>query len=153
LENSHGRHFEEFAVGDTVTSGERTLRQEDILAFAELSGDHTRLHTDEAYARQGPFGRTVAHGLLGLSVASGLLIQLGFLEGTLLAFRDLTWKFSLPVFPGDTIHVLAMVAELKALPRLGGGAVTLAIEVINQDGQTVQSGSWMVLVASKTRNS
>ena len=66
-----------------------------------------------------------------------------------LAFRELIWKFSLPVFIGDTIHVEARVTDLKLAKRLGGGAVTFDIRVINQDGKVVQSGQWVLLVASK----
>jgi 3-hydroxybutyryl-CoA dehydratase len=144
-----GRFFEEFAIGDTVTSPVRTISEADILQFAALSGDRNRLHTDAEYARQGPFGRQIAHGLLGLSIATGLLLGLGFLEGTTLAFRELTWKFSLPVFIGDTIHAQAKTAELKPIPRLKAGAITFEVEVINQAGKTVQAGRWMVLVACR----
>ncbi len=90
-----------------------------------------------------------SHGLLGLAVANGLLVQLGYLEGTLLAFRELTWRFSLPVYIGDTLHARSTVAELKPLQRLGAGAVTFSVELLNQQEQVVQSGRWMALVAFK----
>jgi len=66
-----------------------------------------------------------------------------------LAFRELTWKFSLPVFIGDTVHIKATVSDLKALRRLGGGAVTLDVKVINQEDKIVQRGDWVVLIASR----
>jgi len=56
-----------------------------------------------------------------MAIASGLLVQLGFIEGTVLAFRELIWKFSLPVFIGDTIRDQATITDLKAVKRLGGG--------------------------------
>jgi acyl dehydratase len=95
------------------------------------------------------FGQRVAHGLLGLAVASGLVAQMGFIEGTVLAFRELTWKFSSPIFIGDTIHVEATVAELKPMRRLGGGAVILDVRVVNQEDKVVQRGKWVALIASK----
>jgi acyl dehydratase len=144
-----GRYFEEFALGDTVVSAGRTITEADIVNFAGLAGDYTQIHTNAEFARQGMFGQRVAHGLLLISIASGLLAQLGFMEGTVLAFRELTWKFSLPVFIGDTIHVHATVANLKALRRLGGGAVTFDIQLINQEDKTIQSGQWTLLIASK----
>jgi 3-hydroxybutyryl-CoA dehydratase len=144
-----GRYFEEFELGDIVVSASRTITEADIVTFAGLSGDFTQIHTDAEFARQGMFGQRVAHGLLGLSVASGQAAQLGLMEGTALAFRELTWKFSLPIFIGDTIHIKATVAKLKALRRLGGGAVTLEMQVINQENKVVQRGEWVVLVASK----
>jgi 3-hydroxybutyryl-CoA dehydratase len=146
---ARGQCFEEFKVGDTLVSPGRTIIEADIVNFAGVSGDFTQLHTNAEYARQGVFGQRVAHGLLGMAVASGLLAQLGFVEGTIQAFRELAWKFSLPIFIGDTLHVQAAVIDLKAMPRLKNGAVTLEIQVINQHDRVVQSGQWVLLVASR----
>lgn len=132
-----GRYFEEFALGDTVVSAGRTITEADIVNFTGLAGAYTQIHTNAEFALQGMFGQRVAHGLLLMAIASGLLAQLGFIEGTVLAFRELTWKFSLPVFIGDTVHVQATVANLKALRRLGGGAVTFDIQIINQEGKMI----------------
>ena len=144
-----GRYFEEFEVGDVVVSAGRTITETDIVNFAGVAGDYTQIHTNAEFARQGMFGQRVAHGLLALAMASGLLAQLGFVQGTVLAFRDLTWKFSLPIFIGDTIHTTATVAELKAMQRLGGGAVTFDVQVINQEDKVVQRGKWVLLIASQ----
>jgi 3-hydroxybutyryl-CoA dehydratase len=144
-----GRYFEEFEVGDVVVSAGRTITETDIVNFAGVAGDYTQIHTNAEFARQGMFGRRVAHGLLALAIASGLLAQLGFVQGTVLAFRDLSWKFSLPIFIGDTVHTTATVAELKAMQRLGGGAVTFDVQVINQEDKIVQRGKWVLLIASK----
>jgi 3-hydroxybutyryl-CoA dehydratase len=142
-----GHYFEEFQVGEIVTSAGRTITETDVVIFAGLSGDYNQLHTDAEYAKGTLFGRRVAHGLLVLSIASGMAAQLGFIEGTVIAFRELTWKFSRPVFIGDTVHLQAKVTELKPLPRLGGGSVILQASVINQDGETVARGVWNALIA------
>lgn len=144
-----GRYFEEFELGDTVVTAGRTIAEADIVNFAGVAGDYTQIHVNAEFARQGAFGRRVAHGLLGLAVASGLLAQLGFVEGTVLAFREMTWKFRLPVFIGDTVHVRATVAELKAMRRLGGGAVTFDVRIINQEDKVVQQGRWVLLIGSR----
>jgi len=144
-----GRYFEQFQIGDTVVSAGRTITEADVVNFAGVSGDYTQIHTDAEYSRQTMFGRRVVHGLLGLSVASGLAAQLGFIEGTVLAFRELSWKFSLPIFIGDTVHVKAVVAELKEMRRLGGGAVTMDVQLVNQEDKVVARGQWVVLIASK----
>jgi 3-hydroxybutyryl-CoA dehydratase len=142
-----GLYFEEFDVGQSITSVGRTVTEADVVAFAALSGDWNAIHTDAEFAAQHPFGQRVAHGLLCMSIASGLAMRLGFLEGTALAFREIgNWKFSLPVFMGDTIHVRATVTETKPMPRLGGGLVTLKVEILNQDDKVVQRGTWGVLV-------
>jgi 3-hydroxybutyryl-CoA dehydratase len=148
LVTRRGLYFEEFALGDSMTSPARTITETDIVAFAALSGDWTAIHTDAEYAAKGNFGERVAHGLLALSIASGLAVRLGFIEDTAIAFRELEWKFSLPIKIGDTIHMRAEVIEKKALPRLGGGIVTLDVAVLNQRNEVTQRGAWKMLVKS-----
>lgn len=144
-----GRHFEEFEVGQTIVTAGRTITEADIVQFAGLSGDYNRIHTDAEYAADHMFGTRVAHGLLVLSVASGMAVQTGMVEGTVLAFRELDWKFSRPVFIGDTITVGVEVVDKKALPRLGGGSVTMKVTVHNQDDEVVHRGNWVMLVKSR----
>lgn len=145
-----GMYFEEFQVGQRIVSPGRTISEADILAFAGLSGDFNSIHTDAVYAQGTPFGQRVAHGLLGLAIASGLAVRTGIMEGTVLAFREVTeWKFSRPVHIGDTLHVEMEIEETKPLPRLGGGSLTLAVDVKNQAGETTMKGKWSVLVQSR----
>lgn len=144
-----GRYFEEFEVGDQVVSHGRTVTEADIVAFAALSGDYNQLHTDAEYAKDTIFGERIAHGLLGLSIASGLAARLGFIEGTAEAFRGLNWKFRGPIKIGDTIHIKAQVARKKEMQRLGGGIIVFDVAVVNQRDETVQKGQWTVLVKSK----
>ena len=140
-----GLHFEEFEIGDRVESVGRTITETDVVNFASLSGDWNLIHTDAEYCKDQMFGRRVAHGLLILSVASGQAVRLGFMEETVLAFRGLEWKFSKPVFMGDTVHIRVTIAEKRAMKRLGGGIVTFKVEVINQDGEVCQRGNWEIL--------
>lgn len=145
-----GLYFEEFTPGQKIVTVGRTVAESDILTFAGLSGDYNQIHTDAEFSKTTPFGQRVAHGLLGLSIASGLAMRTGVLEGTVIAFREINdWKFIKPIFIGDTIHAELEVTETKALPRIGGGSITLAIEVKNQKAETLMRGTWTVLVASK----
>jgi acyl dehydratase len=145
-----GLYFEEFDAGQTLTTPSRTITETDVVAFAALSGDWNPIHTDAEFARQGMFGQRVAHGLLVLSIASGLATRTGFLEGTVLAFREMgEWKFSLPVFIGDTVRARCTVLETRLMRRLGGGMVTLKIEILNQRDEVTQRGTWGVLVKSR----
>ncbi len=148
-----GLFFEEFEIGQSIISAGRTVTESDVTTFAGLTGDWNGIHTDAVYAANHPLGRRVAHGLLGLSIAVGLAMRLGFLDDTVLAFREIgEWKFSLPIYLGDTIHMKAVVAEIRPVPRLCAGMVTLRVEVINQDGKTVQQGLWRALVMSQTQS-
>jgi acyl dehydratase len=150
LEVRRGAYFEEYEIGQTVISPGRTATESDVVSFAALSGDWNPIHTDAVAAAQGPFGRRVVHGLWGLSAAVGLVLRLGFMDETVIAFRELSgWKFSLPIFIGDTIHVQAAVSETRPVKRLGGGMVTLQVEILNQDGKIVQHGNWVALVKSR----
>ena len=144
-----GLYFEDFNVGDTVTSAARTITEADIVSFAALSGDWNAIHVDAEFAKSGMFGERIAHGLLGLSIASGLAARLGFIEDTVIAFMGLDWKFRAPIKIGDTIHMQAQIAEKKPMPRLGGGLVTLNVEVLNQRGETTQKGTWTMLMKLK----
>lgn len=144
-----GLYFEEYNVGDYVTTPGRTITEADIINFASLSGDWNPIHVDAEYAKQGMFGERIAHGLLGLSIATGLAVQMGFITNTVIAFMGLEWKFRAPIKIGDTICVRAEVAEAKPVPRLGGGIVTFNVEILNQRAETTQKGTWSMLVKFK----
>src|SRR5512147_3042588 len=111
-----GLYFEEFSVGQKIISEKRTILENDIMTFATLSGDNNRIHTDPEFSKTTPFGKQIAHGLLGLSIASGLAWQTGLMDGTVIAFREVQeWKFVKLVFIGDTIYVELVTTETKAL--------------------------------------
>lgn len=148
MSQPRGKTFDQFTVGDTLTTESRTVVREDISQFAELSGDHNPIHVDEAFGEKSDFGRNIAHGLLVQSIATGLAMQTGFVDGTIIAFRALSTKFSLPVFIGDTIHVKLDVTEKKPNRRMQGGNIILRYSVINQEGKAVQRGEWTIIVAN-----
>jgi len=149
METRRGLWYEEFEVGQRIITPGRTITESDIVSFAGVSGDYTQIHTDAEFSSKTPFGKRVAHGLLGLSIASGLATRTGVLEGTVIAFRELTWKFSLPIYIGDTIHAELNIMETKPVPRLKGGSLLIEISVKNQRDEVVMKGTWTVLVASK----
>ncbi len=145
-----GHYFEDFQVGQKITTVGRTISEADIMNFAGLSGDTNQIHTDAEYSKGTQFGQRVAHGILGLSITSGLAWRTGVLEGTVIAFREIKeWTFIKPIFIGDTIHAVLNVTETKAMPRLGSGLVTIQFDVLNQAGESVMKGAWTVLVMSK----
>lgn len=145
-EPHRGMYFEEIAEGFRIASQGRTITEADVVAFAGVSGDYNPLHTDAEYAGKTMFGARIAHGLLGLSVASGLAWQLGFMLGTVEAFRDLTWTFRKPTMLGDTVHIVAQCSAKKPIRGYAGGLVTFEIAVLNQKGETTQKGTWTLLV-------
>ena len=147
-----GLYFEEFQVGNRVATQSRKVTESDIMAFAGLTGDNNRIHTDAEFSSTGPFGQRIAHGLLGLSIASGLLWQTGIMDGTVIAFREVNeWKFVKPVFIDDAVHAELESLETKALPRIGGGSVVVGVELKNQDNDVCMRGKWTLLVMSRPK--
>jgi len=147
-----GLYFEEFSAGQTVKTLSRTVGEDAINTFAGLTGDYNQIHTDAEFAKGTPFGQRIAHGLLGLSIATGLIMRTGLLEGTVIAFREIQeWKFVKPIFIGDTVHAVLTVTEVKALPRIGGGALISQVELCNQKDETLQKGILNLLVMSKPK--
>lgn len=147
-----GLYFEEFEIGMTIVSAGRTITESDIVMFAGLSGDFNQIHTDAEYSKVSLAGQRVAHGLLCLSIASGLAVRTGFMDGTVQFFREVAeWKFIKPVFIGDTIHVVVTVLETKDLRRMGSGLVVLDVDVHNQRDESVMRGIWRILVAPRPK--
>jgi len=144
-----GYYFEEVEIGTQWVTRGRTITEGDIVQFAALTGDFNPMHTNDEYMKTHPMGQRVAHGMLTLSYAVGQIYQLGFMERTVIAFRSVEMKFSLPVFVGDTLHSVVTISEKKEARRLGGGTITAEVKIVNQDGKTVQSGSMVLILASK----
>lgn len=148
-----GMYFEDYTVGQKMVTRGRTITESDIVQFAGLTGDYNPMHTDAEYMKSSAFGQRVAHGMLTLSYAVGQAYQLGFMERTVVAFRGLEMKFSLPVFIGDTLRGELIVKDLKPMPRLGSGTMVLEVKIINQADKVVQSGEWTVMIALRDAKS
>lgn len=139
------RYWDDASVGDEAVTPSVTVTEAMINTYADLTGDHTPVHVDEAYARTTPFGTRVAHGLLGLAIADGLKTQADyrFLPGMSLGW---TWDFDAPIRIGDTVHVKFRVASMRATRRPGWGIVVLPSELINQRGEVVQHGEHKLMI-------
>jgi acyl dehydratase len=142
-------YFEDFEVGLEIRTSARTITEADIVNFAGLSGDFNFIHIDAEGSKQTPFGQRVAHGMLVAAIASGLAVQQGFIDGTTLAFRELTWKFTKPVLIGDTIQVQIKTIETKKMVALGGGLVSFEARVLNQRDELVHKGEWKMLIKGR----
>ncbi len=137
--------YEDLNRGDRWTSRARTITESDVVGFAGLTGDFDPLHVDHEFAKQTPFGKPIAHGLLGLSFLAGLASQCPAVRT--LAFRSLRdWQFLAPIYIGDTVHAVTEVVD-KSTSGRRSGRVTWNRTLVNQDGQTVQSGIFETLVA------
>lgn len=140
--------FSQIELGSAFTSATYTVTVADIDRFADLTGDHNRLHTDDAWVRtHTSYDGRIAHGLLVTSIASGLPTE-GIDDWDLLAYLEVTRQMRAPVYPGDTIHQVSIVGETRPSgSRQGAGIVRLDVQVVNEHGQCVQSGTDVLLIA------
>jgi 3-hydroxybutyryl-CoA dehydratase len=129
------------SVGDSATST-KTITDDDIRMFAELSGDHNPVHLDDAYAGTTRFRRRIAHGMLSASLVSSVLAN--HLPGPGTVYLSQTLKFLAPVYPGDTITARATVIRI----REEKGIVTLETTCFNQNEEKVLTGEAVVLLPS-----
>jgi acyl dehydratase len=144
--------YADLHVGMSFRSPGRTITDADLVAFAGLTGDYSELHTSEVYARASQFGRRVAHGMLGLAYAHGLMwARTGELRDTAVAFLGIDeWKFVGPIFVGDTIFVNYRIAELRdSKSRPTQAIAVFDVEVVNQDERTVQRGRKALLMSKE----
>lgn len=136
--------FDEMEIGDRWKSPSRTVTENDVTEFAGLTGDFDPLHMDPEYARNTPFGRPIAHGLLGLSFVAGLSSQSPAVHTVAFTgVRD--WRFLQPIFFGDTVHVVTEVIDKKAKGRRRG-TVLWRRQLLNDGGQVIQEGEFETIV-------
>ena len=150
-----GFRYEDLHVGMTFRSPGRTITDADLTAFAGLTGDYSELHTSDVYAKASQFGRRVAHGMLGLAYAHGLMwARTGELRETAVAFLGIgDWRFVGPIFVGDTIFVNYRIAELRDSASKPSQAIaTFDVEVVDQDARVVQRGRKALLVSKVPLN-
>ena len=146
MSDVRGIYWEDIVEGSEVVSPARTMTETDIVNFCGLSGDFNVIHTDAELAKSTPFGGRIAHGLLGLSMASGLIARVPQAEASqLVAFLGLSWDFRNPIMIGDTIRVEQRVSSKRRISKPGLGIVMYDVKVKNQRDEVCQEGEWKVL--------
>lgn len=141
--------YEDFEVGREFRSSSAPVPSAALHAFAELSGDTNPIHFDPSAAEAAGFRGPVAHGVLGLALATGLASRMELTRGTLVALVGITWRFSAPIYPGDELTLVLRVASRRTTTRPGTGLVTMSARLSNQRGDVVQEGEWVELVKRK----
>lgn len=145
-----GYTYNDLHMGLSFRSPGRTITDADLVGFAGLTGDFSELHTSDVYAKASQYGRRVAHGLLGLAYAHGLMwARTGELRPTVIAFLGMSdWRFVGPIFVGDTIFVNYSIIEIRdSASRPGQAIVTFDVQVVDQDDRVVQQGRKAILVS------
>jgi len=145
-----GKCIEEFEVGQVDESRARTITETDVVTFSWVSGDVNPMHTDAVHSAKSPIGQRIAHGALGLSIATGLSAGLGYLEGTAVAALGIDeWKFLKPILFNDTVRLRATVVSTRPTSKPDRGVLVRRMELVNQRDEIVQSGLMTTMVLSR----
>jgi 3-hydroxybutyryl-CoA dehydratase len=128
-----------FKIGDNA-SITKTITDEDIHTFADVTGDHNPLHLNDEYARDTRFGRRIAHGMLGASLISSVLANK--LPGAGSVYLSQSLRFVKPVLPDDAITARVTVTGIRDDKPI----ITLETICMNQDNEIVIKGEAVVLV-------
>ena len=110
-------HFmDDINEGQSWLSPGRTVTETDIVNFAGLSGDFNPIHMNHDFAALTPFGKPIAHGLLGMAITSGLALHSPPMRTlAFVGIRD--WQFLEPIYVGDTVHVRTTLLEKEVRAR------------------------------------
>jgi len=147
---NRGLRYEQFTVGDQFVTASRTITESDIWGFACLTGDYNPLHTDEEYCKNQQFGGRIAHGMLIVSIGTGLASQLLIFEGTSMGLLDARFSFTAAVRAGDTLRtVIRIIDKRKATKYHDRGIITYDCDILNQHDEKVAGMEWVVMIRKK----
>ena len=143
------KYYDDFRVGDTIITRGRTVTEADIVNFASLTGDFHPMHVDIEFARNNQFGERIAHGMLVLSVASGLWSPEYTMQWDFIAFYGMDKvRFISPVKINDTLRV-----ELECISKEDKddirGVLNFRHSVINQRDEVAAVCTIKFLVAKR----
>jgi acyl dehydratase len=147
-------YFEDCQVGDRLTTRGRTITETDIVMFAAISGDWQPLHTDAEFARDGPFGTRIAHGMLSLVAGLNLLFRNadsgnGILPASIVALSGIdNIRFKRPVKIGDTLHLTCEITRMLPVPEQRG-VIEIRFHILNQHDDEAISGRFSIVTASR----
>jgi acyl dehydratase len=146
-----GFWYEDLELGQVMQSAGRTVSEADILAFAGLSGDYSPIHLDVQVAEASIYGRRIAHGLMGLMLAQGLIAMSAHIwDAGVASIAWNNWVFKLPLFIGDTVRARwTLTAKRESRSHEGMGIITEFVELVNQRGETIQHGEHVTLVKKR----
>lgn len=124
--------FEELTVGEHFSTPARAVHEGDILEFAALTGDSHPQHVDREWAAESRFGEQIAHGLLVVSFAVGLL---PLDPERVLALRRVSDAvFKQPVKIGDTVRVDGVIVDTREVDA-EQGLVEACLRILNDSGR------------------
>jgi acyl dehydratase len=142
--------FEDFRLGQKFSGGGRLVSEDDVAAFAALSGDRHPLHTDAAYATEQGFRQAIVHGPFGLASFFGWFFELNVARRAIVAMLDTNWRYLAPIHVGDRLSCEMTITKCQRLSSRDRGVVGRHVRVLNQHGVVVQEGTTSLLVRARS---
>ncbi|OEL03247.1 MaoC family dehydratase [Staphylococcus casei] len=138
--------FDEFSIGDTFTTKDYKVTEEDIYKFAS-EFDPQYMHIDKEKAEQGRFKGIIASGIHTLSLSFKLWVETKKYGEDIIAGTQMNnIKFIKPVFPNDHLHVVIKVTDKHSI-KPDSGLLTVRLSTFNQDADIVFKGELTALIA------
>lgn len=145
------KYFEEFQIGGKIITRGRTVTEADIVNFASFTGDWHPLHTNAEFAKETQFGERIAHGMLVLSLATGLWSPEQVTKWAFVAFYGMdNVRFTAPVKIGDTLHTELEVIEKEDKGK-HGGVVSFNHLVKNHKDEIVSTFILKLLIGKRSK--
>ena len=135
--------FDDYEVGDSAKFT-KTITEEDVMKFAEVSGDYNPLHVNPEFAKTQMFGEQVAHGVISVGLISAVLGMELFGPGIL--YGEQSVRFIKPVYFGDELTAVATVKEKYTKKEGKLKFIRCTTQVFNQDEEMVTDGEAVVMV-------
>jgi acyl dehydratase len=146
------KYWEDFTVGDRVTSMAITVTETHVVNWAGLTMDFYPLHMDREYAARTPFRGRIVHGPLTFALAVGLMGMTGYAKDSVSAWLGVDgMKIPAPVRIGDTIRLEAEITEMRETKNPQQGLTVMLYEVVNQRDETVMSFDMKFLMHRRSR--
>ena len=146
------KYWEDFSVGDKVTSMGITVTETHVVTWAGLTMDYYPLHMDKEYAAKTPFKERIVHGPLTFAMAVGLMGMTGYAKDSVIAWLGVDdMRIPAPVKIGDTIRLHAEITELRETKNPDQGFTMMRYEVVNQREETVMTFNMKFLMHRRER--
>ena len=104
---------------------------------------------DEEFGKRSVFRKRIAHGALGVVIATGMSNLMGIFEGTTIAFLEFTAKYMAPLCIGDTVHLEMIPTEIIPGKKPGRGILKIDAKLINKEGTLILYSPWTIMMKSK----
>ena len=141
-------YFDDIKLGMTVEIAPAVIEKEKMLAFAKTY-DNIPLHTDEEYAKNTPFGKLIAPGVMSFMSVWAKYLEVDFFGNELIAGKSTKIEWIKPVFANDVLTGKATVTNLVKR-NAKNGLVEVTIEAYNQNGELVLTDVTEAVVKCKT---